>query len=214
MDIARNELLKEAVVAMHGVLNKSFQLGLSEGANPSTGALYGFRAGEASAVVSEVQKFVDPQNMIGLDIGSDGNPIFPQTISVDYGSGWLGPLIQIHRDSKDLSMFTDASLDYVFSSHCWEDFTEEEKPKVLVEWIRVLKKGGFLILLLPDEQRYRANCAKEGTGSNPAHKDANFSMDKTRAIIQADDCLRTSLKETYSIPTVGIYSFFIVFTKV
>ena len=60
---ARNDLLKEAIIAIHGTLNKSFQLGISEGTNPTTGFLHGFRPGESSAVVSEVSKFVNPKAM-------------------------------------------------------------------------------------------------------------------------------------------------------
>jgi len=213
LETTRNDLLKETVITIQGALNKSFLLGLTEGTNPNSGILCGFKLGESSEIVSEVSKFINPRHMNGLDIGSGGNPIFPQAISIDNGSGLLGPLIQIHNDARNLSMFNDSSLDYVFSSHCWEDFTENEKPIVLTEWIRVIKKGGFLMLYLPDESRYRASCAIENIQPNIHHKDVNFNLDKTRSIIQSDDYLRVTLKEIYSIPSSGAYSFFIVFTK-
>ena len=218
LDSARGKILKDIVATVGNALNDSFKLGVLEGSDPSsesknTGALFGFRAGEAQNISSEVLKFIKPDTMIGLDIGSGGNPIFPQTISIDFGTGFLGPLVQIRRDAKDLSMFTDNSLDYVFSSHCWEDFTEEEKPGVLSEWARVIKKDGFLLLLLPDEQRYRKSCKNEGIQSNLNHKDSEFSIDKTRLIVESNDYLRTHLKEHYNIPEVGGYSFFIVFKK-
>lgn len=208
---------KETATILVNALNEAFNKGYSEGAiaprNTGSEVVVQYRMGESSAVVSEVLNFINPLHMNGLDIGSGGSPIFPQTMSMDFNRGFLGSLIQVHGDAKDLSLFNDCSLDYVFSSHCWEDFTEEEKPTVLSEWVRTIKTNGFLMLLLPDEKRYRASCANNGTGSNPNHKDLDFSMDKTRIIIQSNEYLKAHLTEIHNVPEVGGYSFFMVFKK-
>lgn len=165
---------------------------------------------EAEAVVEEVKKFINPLTMNGIDIGSSGSPIFPQTISLDINPS--SGLLQWRGDARDLSFLRDGVLDYVFSSHCWEDFTEVEKTQVLGEWVRVLKTGGYLMLLLPDEHRYRACCQREGHPSNPAHKDKDFSLEKTRSIIHVVNGFLNPkiLDEVYAISEVGEYSFFIV----
>lgn len=95
----------------------------------------------------------------GLDIGFGGDPIIPSAITLDRK---LDHICHSHvgcapqnltGDASSLSMFKDNSLDYVYSSHCIEDF--EQTENVLTEWIRVLKHGGYLCLLFPDELRYR-----------------------------------------------------------
>jgi len=50
-------------------------------------------------------------------------------------------------DVANLAMFKDESFDYVYSSHTLEDMPYHEA--VLLEWWRVLKPGGNLILYLP-----------------------------------------------------------------
>ena len=46
--------------------------------------------------------------------------------------------------------FEDESLDYVFSSHTLEHI--ENTENVLKEWLRAVKKGGFIILVMPDKR--------------------------------------------------------------
>lgn len=214
-----HETAVSLVAALNGAFNRGFIEGTRAPKVSDKHVTVQYRLGESSAVVQEVLKFIEPARMNGLDIGSGGSPIFPQSISMDISRGFLGSLIQVHGDAKDLSLFSTASLDYVFSSHCWEDFTEEEKPVVIDEWMRVIKKGGFLILLLPDEKRYRACCARDGTGSNPNHKDAEFGLEKTRAIVQSRHEVNTgavitqAVEEVFCNPFVGEYSFLIVYRR-
>lgn len=46
--------------------------------------------------------------------------------------------------------FASNEFDIVYSSHTLEHFTREEMPKVLSEWIRILKPDGELRLVLPN----------------------------------------------------------------
>ena len=142
--------------------------------------------GEEQAVKDEVLKYINPYMVNGVDIGGGGSPIFPQAINIDEQQ--FPSTVQWHGDARDLSFFRDGVLDYVFSSHCWEDFDSEEKPKILAEWVRVLKPDGYLFLLLPDEQRYRASCLKNNSKANPNHKDPDFGLEKTRLKIGRASC--------------------------
>lgn len=46
--------------------------------------------------------------------------------------------------------YEDESLDYVFSSHTLEHILGTEE--VLKEWLRVVKKGGYVIIVMPDKR--------------------------------------------------------------
>ena len=46
--------------------------------------------------------------------------------------------------------FGDNQFDIVFSSHTLEHFSREEFPKVIAEWLRVMKMDGELRLIVPD----------------------------------------------------------------
>lgn len=55
-------------------------------------------------------------------------------------------------DARDLSIFAGHSVDAVFSSYLLNEFEREERAKVLKEWWRPIKPGGYLILYLPANQ--------------------------------------------------------------
>lgn len=94
----------------------------------------------------------------GIDIGSGSDPVKTETIQVElpdsefsrYHGGaqrpptpgaWFG-------DARDLP-FKGGVLDYVYSSHLLEDFVDWQP--MLSEWLRVLKPGGHLVILVPEE---------------------------------------------------------------
>lgn len=67
--------------------------------------------------------------------------------------------------------FNDGELDFIFSSHCLEDF--EDIPTVFAAWWKKIKADGLMILLLPDMQggRYPDLALHRATGQgNPSHK--------------------------------------------
>ena len=102
----------------------------------------------------------------GLDIGCGKYKAFPHFIGIDSGLQYLGQKVaDIQADGRDLAMFADASLDFVFSSHFLEHV--EDTVACLREWWRVLKVGGLLVLYLPHKDFY-PNKGEEG--ANPDHK--------------------------------------------
>lgn len=53
-------------------------------------------------------------------------------------------------DISDLAEFSDNSVDMIYASHCLEHFSFRIVPDILTEWNRALKRGGVLILRVPD----------------------------------------------------------------
>lgn len=113
----------------------------------------------------------------GLDIGSGGDPVVPSAIQVElppaqyatYNDGHT-PQCPVHYASPDAATrlpFKDATLDYVYASHLLEDYSNWWL--VLAEWVRVLRGGGHLIILVPDFERWRVAVAN-GQPPNSAHQ--------------------------------------------
>jgi len=75
----------------------------------------------------------------GIDVGADEWPL-PGSVPVRE---------EKHQNAFSLDAFPDASLDFVFSSHCLEHLRPWKKALRL--WIRKLKPGGRLFLYLPHE---------------------------------------------------------------
>lgn len=111
----------------------------------------------------------------GIDVGG-GNDSLAQ---------FLGhfPLMQSCRtwdmpdgDGQYLEGVADESLDFVYSSHCLEHLRD---PVVaLTNWLRVLKKGGFLVVSIPDEDLYEGGIWP--SAKNHDHK-FSFTMYKTQS---------------------------------
>ena len=148
----------------------------------------------------------------GCDIGFGGDPITDAAVRIDlpspYASTGKAP-VQLGGDCRNLKWFRDDVLDYVYSSHVLEDFPEEETAQVMREWSRLLKKGGKLILLLPDQQRYLAHCRRENQPINPHHAIDHFSAKYICEV--ASRMPELSLVECND--DLGDYSFFAVFEK-
>lgn len=146
----------------------------------------------------------------GLDLGFGGDPITDNAITVDlpkpyvnFGSGALN----LPGDARDLHWFRDGVLDYVYSSHLLEDFADTYE--VLREWLRVIKKGGQLVLYLPDVKKYRQYCSQKGERPNPHHAIEDFNLEYVKRILMRFD----DVEIVYSNPSCDSYSFEIVVRK-
>lgn len=108
----------------------------------------------------------------GLDLGSGGDPVVPNAIQVELPNQYTPDLggqypVQIRGDATRLHWFADGAMDYLYSSHLLEDFADWEP--VLREWVRVLRPGGKLVLLIPDKERFAAAVAA-GQPPNGSHQ--------------------------------------------
>ena len=114
----------------------------------------------------------------GIDLGYGGDPLVPHAICFDmpqpYTSVGSAPQ-HLGGDARRLP-FKNNTLDWVYSSHLIEDFTYTEQVAVVKEWLRVLKPGGRLLILAPDQQRFLAHCAATGQSINDNHKEADYSL--------------------------------------
>jgi len=149
----------------------------------------------------------------GIDVGFGGDPITPNAIRVDLETpyAYTGEYgVQLGGDCRNLLWFADGVLDFVYSSHVLEDFESEQTGPIMKEWARVLKEGGHLVLLQPDQQRFLKHCAKTGQPVNPHHAVDQFSLEY---IVQTAEALN-ELKLVASQDGIDEYSFYVVFAKI
>lgn len=78
----------------------------------------------------------------GVDIGCGDDPVLPDCDKWDLPQG----------DAQYLAGVDDATYDWVYSSHCLEHV--HDPSEALRNWWRVLKPGGHLIVMVPDEDLY------------------------------------------------------------
>ncbi len=109
-----------------------------------------------------------------LDIGYKGYiegvvPIVPQAIGVE--------LDYPGYDGRTLP-FPDGSQDAVFASHCLEHIPDH--AQALRDWFRVLRTGGFLVVMVPHQFLYE-KCAML-----PSHYNADHKRFYTPASLMAD----------------------------
>jgi SAM-dependent methyltransferase len=111
----------------------------------------------------------------GIDIGSGPDPLFQYVEQF--------PLMRSCRswdlpdgDAQLLATIPDASLDFAHSSHCLEHM--HEPSAALSNWLRVLKPGGHLVVMVPDEDLYEQGVFPSTYNSD--HK-WTFTIAKTRS---------------------------------
>ncbi len=148
----------------------------------------------------------------GIDIGFGGDAVAAHAIRMDLPQPYASAgdaSVQLGGDCRNLLWFRDDVLEFVYSSHVLEDFPEELTASVLEEWSRVLKPGGNLVLLLPDQVRYASYCARVGAPQNDHHSIAHFSFDYVSGVARK----LGNLEVVASFPELGDYSFGVVFRK-
>jgi SAM-dependent methyltransferase len=87
----------------------------------------------------------------GLDVGSGADPLsrfaalFPLVRSVTTFDAPDG-------DAQLLAKHPDDAFDFLHSSHCLEHLRDPFEG--LKNWVRVVRPGGYLVVLVPDEDMY------------------------------------------------------------
>ncbi len=102
----------------------------------------------------------------GIDIGCGPDPIKPDVRKFDVEDG----------DANEISKYVTEVFDFVYSSHCLEHMHKPEQA--LQEWWKLVKPGGHLIFLVPDEDLYEQGVWPSQYNSD--HK-ATFTISKRKS---------------------------------
>ncbi|MBM3513621.1 MAG: class I SAM-dependent methyltransferase [Alphaproteobacteria bacterium] len=111
----------------------------------------------------------------GIDIGSGPDPLgqyeeqFPLMRTC---RSWDMP----DGDAEVMASIDDQTVDFVHSSHCLEHMRDPRTA--LGNWLRILKPGGHLVGIVPDEDMYEQG--KFPSTFNPDHK-WTFSTGKAKS---------------------------------
>lgn len=110
-----------------------------------------------------LQPFLNGQ---GIDIGCGPDPILPTVDRFDVEQG----------DANEISKYVSKQYDFVFASHCLEHMVDPSKT--LLDWFSLVKQGGYLIVIVPDEDLYEQGMFP--SIFNPDHKHT-FTISKTKS---------------------------------
>lgn len=121
-----------------------------------------------------------------IDIGSQGDPIVPCAIQIelpeaDYARYTSGKVLReaAWRGDGRYLPFLNNTVNTVYSSHLLEDFANW--TPIVREWWRVVKRGGVLIILTPDNDLWNAAVAG-GQTPNCAHQHCGESGELTEVL--------------------------------
>jgi len=130
---------------------------------------------------SKVRRWVMPYCIgKGCDIGFGGDKIVKANCD---GIDFPQPYTYTGKDKVDIGCdvinneipVPDNTYDYVYSSHLIEDFADT--GDALRKFIRILKNGGTLILVFPDQPVYEVYCRNLGIPMNPYHVHADMGFE-------------------------------------
>ncbi len=117
----------------------------------------------------------DNRYLNGIDVGCGTTRIDDMIVSIDRQPDYSFASAQLVWDCKDLEIFNNNALDFIFSSHVLEDF--ENIPEVFKNWWKKLKVDGLMLLLLPDMEicdcehcKGKSRYPRVEDGGNPSHR--------------------------------------------
>lgn len=155
----------------------------------------------------------------GIDIASGGDAVVPWAISFElpedkynhYNSN-QPPRGPIHWRSENAVFrlpFRNGVLDFVYSSHLIEDYHQEQWIPMFKEWLRCLKPGGKIIVLVPEVKRWNYAVKVLGQCPNCSHHAPEPSLgDVSRAfeklgMTDIEEFLTECVPNDYTIMAVG-----------
>jgi SAM-dependent methyltransferase len=100
----------------------------------------------------------------GIDIGAGTDLLVVPSGNV---LAWDRP----DGDGQTLESLSDASFDFVYSSHCLEHL--EDISVTLRNWVRVIKPKGYLYVVVPDYTLFEHHCWPSRFNPNHTH---SFSL--------------------------------------
>lgn len=149
-----------------------------------------------------------------LDVGFGGSSCHPMAITMDLPVGYC-PSFDGHRqilrgDAKRLDFICDNAFDTVWNSHLIEDHPYHIQVEAIKEWRRVLRPGGHLITVAPDERVFSNHCRTTGQPYNEAHVEPDMGLEsfKSRVISHTGEWI-----VVHECPLIDTYSFHLVLKK-
>ena len=103
---------------------------------------------------------------VGIDIGCGPDPVTPGARRFDLE----------HGDANVISRHVKEQFDFVYSSHCLEHMHNPDRA--ILEWWKLVKPGGCLFVLVPDEDLYEQGVFP--SRFNDDHK-ATFTISKSHS---------------------------------
>lgn len=101
------------------------------------------RETEKSRIVRDAEFFAQFFAGRVIDIGAGNCPVVPDAEIFDLAEGDANQI---------LSERSPETYDTVYSSHCLEHM--KDVPTALAEWWQLIRPGGYLVLIVPDEDLY------------------------------------------------------------
>lgn len=102
----------------------------------------------------------------GIDIGCGPDPVLENVRRFDLE----------HGDANHITQYVKEDFDFVYASHCLEHM--HEPRKALLEWWKLVRVGGHIIFIIPDEDLYEQGIFP--SRFNPDHK-ATFTLSKQKS---------------------------------
>jgi SAM-dependent methyltransferase len=102
----------------------------------------------------------------GIDIGCGPDPVSSAVRQFDLADG----------DANHITRHVHEQFDFVYASHCLEHM--HDPRAAMLEWWQLVKPGGHLFFLVPDEDLYEQGVFP--SRFNDDHK-ATFTLDKARS---------------------------------
>ena len=102
----------------------------------------------------------------GIDIGCGPDPVTPEVRQFDLADG----------DANHITRHVHEQFDFVYASHCLEHM--HDPRQAVLEWWQLVKPGGHLFFLVPDEDLYEQGVFP--SRFNDDHK-ATFTVSKSRS---------------------------------
>ena len=102
----------------------------------------------------------------GIDIGCGPDPVTPDVRRFDIEDG----------DANEITKYVSDQFDFVYSSHCLEHM--KDPSSALKEWWKLVRPGGHLVFLVPDEDLYEQGVFPSRFNSD--HK-STFTISKAQS---------------------------------
>lgn len=108
----------------------------------------------------------------------------------DYKKGWVNidnnsdnniEKLDLNWDLRNPLPFSDRSIDFIFNEHFIEHLTVEEAQLIIIDLMRVLKKGGVMRIAMPDLAEAVSSYLHVPIDKDPVIKEFNLDFVQTRA---------------------------------